>query len=253
MIRRLPALVLTVAAIVTLVVVTRRTPVSSDAVFSERQAPWMPAVSENLEVPSTWFCPGVPARGDGVGGELILVNRTQRPLEGRLTFLADADRRVSRPITLDGFERRSIDLDEELTADYVSAVVELEGSGAMVEQRAVHPAGDAVAPCANRTSSQWYLADGFTVDGSIDELVLTNPYDVDAVDQHRHRNCSRRAVTGAIPGLSGGGTVGARWSIWRARGAKRGLPRRQPSPPPAAGWLSAGRSTSSAADGSATR
>jgi hypothetical protein len=179
--RRLPALVLTVAAIVALVVVTRRTPVASETVFSERQAPWMPAVSENLDVPSTWFCPGVPAKGDGVGGELILVNRTQRPLEGRLTFLADADRRASRPITLDGFERQSIDLDEELTADYVSAVVELEGSGAMVEQRAVHPAGDAVAPCANRTSSQWYFADGFTVDGSINELVLTNPYDVDAV------------------------------------------------------------------------
>ena len=31
------------------------------------------------------------------------------------------------------------------------------------------------------TSSQWYVADGFTVDDSVDELVLTNPYDVDAV------------------------------------------------------------------------
>ena len=47
----------------------------------------------------------------------------------------------------------------------------------MVEQRAVHPAGDSVAPCANDASDQWYFADGFTVDGSVATLIVTNPYD----------------------------------------------------------------------------
>jgi hypothetical protein len=41
----------------------------------------------------------------------------------------------------------------------------------------VHPAGDSVAPCANATSDEWYFADGFTVDGSLETLVLSNPYE----------------------------------------------------------------------------
>jgi hypothetical protein len=179
--RRLPALLLTIATFVIVAVVARTAPAPIEAVFSERETPWMPAVSQDFDVPSTWFCPGVPAEGEGVGGELILVNRTRRPIEGRLTLLAGAGESTSEPITLAGWERRSIDLDEALPSAFVSAVVELEGSGAMVEQRAFRPAGDAVAPCATVTSSQWYVADGFTVDDSVDELVLTNPYDVDAV------------------------------------------------------------------------
>jgi hypothetical protein len=38
-----------------------------------------------------------------------------------------------------------------------------------------------VAACADNTSSEWYFADGFTVDGSIETLILTNPYEDAAV------------------------------------------------------------------------
>ncbi|MEY2959818.1 MAG: hypothetical protein RLZZ01_2386, partial [Actinomycetota bacterium] len=49
--------------------------------------------------------------------------------------------------------------------------------GGVVEQRSTHPGGASVAPCANAPSERWYLADGSTVDGSLDQLVLMNPYD----------------------------------------------------------------------------
>jgi len=46
-----------------------------------------------------------------------------------------------------------------------------------VEQRSLHPAGNSQSACANATSDTWYLADGFTVDGSLDQVILTNPFE----------------------------------------------------------------------------
>ena len=64
-----------------------------------------------------------------------------------------------------------------MPGDIVGALIEVDGGGAVVEQHAFHPSGNSVAPCANASSDTWYLADGFTVDGSLDEVVLTNPYE----------------------------------------------------------------------------
>ena len=49
---------------------------------------------------------------------------------------------------------------------FVSAMVEIYGGGGFVEQRADSASGSAVSPCSNSTSSTWYFADGYTVEGS---------------------------------------------------------------------------------------
>lgn len=180
--RRIPALLITIAALVALVMVARTTPSAGTPIFSQRQPPWMPSASTRFDSPTTWFCPGVPADGRGRGGDVLVVNRSERELKGRLSLLApDADRSIDRAITVAPWERMTIDVDEELSAPYVSAVVELDSAGGLVEQRAVDRDGDAVAPCMTRTSPSWYFADGFTMEESVDELVLTNPYNDDAV------------------------------------------------------------------------
>jgi hypothetical protein len=40
----------------------------------------------------------------------------------------------------------------------------------------VHPSGSSVSPCANAASSNWYFAEGFTLEESTEQIVLTNPY-----------------------------------------------------------------------------
>jgi hypothetical protein len=55
--------------------------------------------------------------------------------------------------------------------------VEIDGGGGIVEQSSLQPAGNSTAACANATSDTWYLADGFTVDGSLDQVILTNPFE----------------------------------------------------------------------------
>jgi hypothetical protein len=179
--RRLPALALALAAIVAVVLWARPDPAAVDPAFASVRSAWMPAVPAPGGLTQTWFCPGVPATGeDGVGGELVVASGSRSETSAVISLFNDERETVKRVVTLPPLARTVLDLDAELEGQFVSAMVEVDGGGAIVEQRAVHPAGSAVSPCANSTSATWYLADGFTVGDSRNQIVLTNPYD-DAV------------------------------------------------------------------------
>src|SRR5690606_3480761 len=139
---------------------------------------WMPFAPVSTGLTETWFCPGVPATGtDDIGGEIVIANREESRMVGTILVMNDAGETRRLDLTVDGWASATVDLDATLPGAMVGAVIEVEGGGAVVEQRALHPAGNSVAPCANSTSDQWYLADGFTVEGSLDQVVLANPYD----------------------------------------------------------------------------
>ncbi|MEJ7562193.1 MAG: DUF5719 family protein [Ilumatobacteraceae bacterium] len=180
--RRIPALVLTLLAIIAAVIVDRSRP-DDDAVatpFASERETWMPAVSQGPGAVN-WYCPGVPADGDDSGGGVVIANTTNAVLTGRYEVLTPDGAVESEVIDLPAYERLEIDVGEIADAPYATVVAELATNGAVVEQRAVDAEGDHVAPCATQTSDRWYLADGFTLDDSSDELVITNPYDSDAV------------------------------------------------------------------------
>jgi hypothetical protein len=176
--RRSPALLLTIAAFAAIVITARVTPTTVTPVFSSVRAEWMPSAPPAGGLTQTWFCPGVPATGEeGVGGELVVANSGSTEISADVTLLNDEQATVTRVVTVAPHDRTVLDLDAELSGQIVSAVVEVDGGGAIVEQRAFHPAGTAVSPCANSASATWYLADGFTVGDSRNLIVLTNPYD----------------------------------------------------------------------------
>ena len=135
-----------------------------------------PYASHRTPITTTWYCPGVPA-GDGtVGGEIVVANPTSTPKQARVTLLgSDQAAPVSQDITVPARDTFTLSVSDALKATFVSAIVELDGGDAMVEQRAIYPAGDAVSSCITQTSSSWYFADGFTIDGSTDQIILTNP------------------------------------------------------------------------------
>lgn len=180
--RALPALVVLLVGFAALIVVGREQPPTTDAFFATPAGAWMPAVSDNAALTGSWFCPGVPASDeDGVGGDVVVANRYDEQLVGRFTVLTPDGVGVSESLVVEPWSRTTIDVDAFVTAPFASVVVEIDGGRGFVEQRAQHPAGDSVSPCADYTSDEWYFADGFTVDGSIETLVLTNPYDDAAV------------------------------------------------------------------------
>ncbi len=175
------ALVITVG-LVGVALLGRQTPPVTDAVFAPSSVPWMPSVSEVERLTETWFCPGVPASGEaGIGGEVVVSNRGGDELVGRFEILTADGVGAEQGFTVGAWSQRSIDVDAFVTADFASALVEIDGGGAVVEQIAIHPDGQAVAPCSNETSAEWFLADGYTVDGSVETLILTNPYGDTAV------------------------------------------------------------------------
>ncbi len=180
--RALPALVVVLMGFAGLIAVAREDPAVVDSYFTTPAGAWMPAVSDNAALTGSWFCPGVPATGeDGVGGDVVVANRDDEQLVGRFTILTPDGVGASESLVVEPWSRTTIDVDAFVTAPFASVVVEIDGGRGFVEQRALHPAGNSVSPCADNTSDEWYFADGFTVDGSLETLVLTNPYDDAAV------------------------------------------------------------------------
>ncbi|MEM9517494.1 MAG: DUF5719 family protein [Actinomycetota bacterium] len=200
--RALPALVVVILAVASIVIVGRTAPAETDPVFSTPAGDWMPSVTETDALTGSWFCPGVPTSGeDGVGGEVVVANRDGDPLNGRFTVLTPDGPVAAQDIAVEPWSTSTIDVDAFANGEFASVVVETEGGRGLVEQRAIHPAGDSVAPCANDASDTWYLADGFTVDGSVATLLVTNPYDEPATARLRFATQSGEFTPGSFQGF----------------------------------------------------
>jgi len=176
--RRLLGFVVVIGAAVALIVAAWETPDADVPTFSVSASGWMPAALAPGGLTETWFCPGVPANGlEGVGGEVIVANRGDVPLVGTVLLINELGERRRVQLGVDEWSIARVDLDATLPGAMVGAVIEIDGGGAVVEQYSEHPRGNSVTPCANATSDAWYLADGFTVEGSLDQIVLTNPFE----------------------------------------------------------------------------
>lgn len=203
--RAIPAAVLVVLGLVALVLVGRDTEPAPQAFFAESGGMWMPAVPTAGSLTGSWFCPGVPATGErGVGGSVVVSNRDDTALVGRYTILTDEGVVAERTLEVDAWEQTRIDVDATIpsAADFASVIVEIEGGRGFVEQVADHPAGNSVGACSDTTSETWYLADGFTVDGSVDTLILSNPFDEPVVAELRFSTEQREARPGQFDGFT---------------------------------------------------
>ena len=255
MIRRaVPALVVVAAGFAALIAIGRDESSHPVPFFATPAGAWMPAVNDEVALTGSWFCPGVPATGeDGVGGEVVVANRDDEQLVGLHVLTPDgpaaeavarrravvAGRRSTSTAFVDGPVRRAWSSRSRAGRDSSSSV------------RSTRPA-TRCAPCANNTSDEWYFADGFTVDGSIETLVLTNPYD-DAAS--RRPEASRRPrANRRRPRSRASRSRRNRSRRSRSRNSAPGTNPSSPSrsPPNAAGSSWGGRSTTSAAAVSAT-
>lgn len=201
--RAIPAFVVLVVGLAALVVAGRDTTPTAAPFFASPAGAWMPAVSENAALTGSWFCPGVPATGeDGVGGQVVVSNRDDDQLIGRFTILTPDGVGAQDQLVVEPWSQTTIDVGAFVTAPFASVVVEIDGGRGFVEQRAIHPAGDSVAPCSDSTSDQWYFADGFTLDGSVETLILTNPYDDAAVVDLKFATESGESTPAAFQGFT---------------------------------------------------
>jgi hypothetical protein len=136
-------------------------------------------------ISTTWFCGGVPALGMSesgeYGGEIVVTNQSELPASGSVTILSIDQPPSTSQFAIEPRSQTVVDLDEMMKGNYLSAVVEVDQAGVTVEQRSLHPAGNAVSTCANTTSNEWYLADASTPQGSDSRLLISNPYQSPAI------------------------------------------------------------------------
>jgi hypothetical protein len=135
-----------------------------------------PYASHSTPISTTWYCPGMQASDPTFGGQIVVANPTDVPINGHITYVgSDGTAPVVQPIVASPRDKLVLDIEQVVVANYASAIVELEGGAGFVEQEAFYPAGNAVASCITQTSPTWYFADGWTIDGSTDTLLITNP------------------------------------------------------------------------------
>jgi hypothetical protein len=176
--RRLPFVLIAIVALVGAVMAGRDEVQPVLPTFSAAATGWMPAAPAVGGVTETWFCPGVPATGiDDVGGNVIVVNRTGERKVGTLLLFNERSENYRVDLTIEAWTVSRVDLAATLPGAMVGALIEIEGGGVLVEQQSLDRNGDSSSACANATSDTWYVADGSTVDGSLDQIVLSNPYD----------------------------------------------------------------------------
>jgi Family of unknown function (DUF5719) len=183
--RRFFAAMMVLATIVGVIALQRSRPIHSvPAEFSRLGRATMPFVPSGDFVTSAWFCAGVPIGGTQQGGVAVVANPGEVALAGKITAFTDAAgvAAVSVPFEVPARGTSTFDLATmQQQGSFVSSMVEIYGGGGFVEQRADSASGSAVSPCSNSTSSKWYFADGYTVEGSREQLVVTNPFPSDAI------------------------------------------------------------------------
>lgn len=183
--RRFLSGVMVLASLIGVVALQRSRPVhDAPAEFSRLGRATMPFVPKGQFVTSAWFCAGVPIGKAQLGGTAIVANPGEVSLSGKITVFTDAAgvAAVSAPFEVPARSTQVFDLAQmQPQGSFVSAMVEIYGGGGYVEQRADSTSGSAVSPCSNSTSSTWYFADGYTVEGSKEQLVITNPFPSDAI------------------------------------------------------------------------
>ena len=192
--RSLPAIVLVVLGLVGLVVVGRDAQPPPPPFFAATGGTWMPAVGASGSLTGSWYCPGVPTDGsEGVGGEVVVSNGEAAQVVGRYQVLTEDGVVADESFTVGSWSQTRIDVDAVSDADFASVIVEIEGGTGFVEQIARHPLGDSVAACSNDTSPTWYVADGYTLENSVETLVLTNPFDESVVADLRFSTENRQS------------------------------------------------------------
>lgn len=151
--------------------------------FASLGQPTTPFVPSQKFITASWFCAGVP-NGGNTGGAVVIANPADEPLSGRLTVFTDAEGVGPTEFDFEVAARDALELNlvgVQNQGTYLSAMVEINGGGGFVEQRADTPTGSAVSPCANSTSSRWDFADNYTLNGSQEDLIITNPFPDDAI------------------------------------------------------------------------
>ena len=224
-------------------------------VFATAPLPWMPSAPPAGDAHEHVVLPRRPGGGEeGTGGEVVIANAGDARSRSASRCSPAPARPVEQALTVPPYERsRRRRRRASVTTPYAGAMVEIDGGGGLVEQRAdrTRPA-TSVAPCA--TSDVVDVVPRRGLHGREQQRAARADQPVRRVGDRRHRLRHRRRVApaGRAAGLPGPAALGADHRPGLDRRPRRGRGRGERRGHAAATSSSGGPSSTTAAGGSAT-
>lgn len=222
---RWPALVLIPALIVAGALFGQDDDAPADDAIADAQPEALgPVIASADSLGAFWFCSG----GTGIAGgaadhTVVAINSSDEPRTVTITVYgtrAEGGERpepVAQQASIAAYGRLQWRLGDLLAAEFVSATVEVDGGGVVVERIVQGPTGADAGPCSSTASDAWSVPVGGT-DTTADNtqrreiLVFFNPFPADAVlDVRFSTDSGERGVPDKFLGLvvPGRGVVAA--------------------------------------------
>lgn len=170
----------------------------------DRPDRYVPAVAAPTGSVSTWFCPG---GGAAVAEQAIgLENGSDGPRTATVSVLsggAGSQPPAALEVDIEARGRVLLQPSREVPgAQWVGAMVEVEGGGVVVEQILTAEGGVGRSPCATRTADSWVVPNGATrlaVEGERFVVMLLNPFpDVAVADIELVADVGRDSIEGLV-------------------------------------------------------
>jgi Family of unknown function (DUF5719) len=141
-----------------------------------------PTLAPADAIASTWFCPEGTATANGRADETVIIgNVAAHTVTATLTVMTGAAKAVTRRISVAAFGQRRVPVSTVVTAAEPGVVVEVPGSGGVVEHELSRGSQRTIGPCARDAATDWYFSGGDTGVGAEDWLTLFNPFGDDAI------------------------------------------------------------------------
>lgn len=169
----------------------RRTPGTggADALAAADLAPAAPGAGVDG---STWFCAGGTGRAGGAVHRVHVANVGDEPVGATITVVPGAGRGeavTARPATesleVEPGASETVVLADVVDAPFLAAVIEV-GAGQVAVEHSISASADGstganATPCASTATATAHFAAGTTTRGSLEQLVLFNPFADDTV------------------------------------------------------------------------
>jgi hypothetical protein len=165
------------------ITISRDRPAPVAAAFGSNDQPPMPIARTGSALTTSWFCPGVPALADRSTGDgsIAVLNPTDTPMSGNLTFFPGEGAAVTTPLRVAARGQAVVVPRDLAPAPFTGVLIEVYGTNAVVAQTTVTPAGWSSSPCSTTASGSWYVAEGTTTVDSTYHLLVLNPFPDDAI------------------------------------------------------------------------
>jgi hypothetical protein len=160
-----------------------RAPPSAARAQTGRRVVAMAAAIPALDTVSTsWYCAEGTVNGGRADEAVLVTNVGPRRIDAVVTAMTGPDDEPSTTrLTVERGVTERVELASITSAAEPGVVVEAIGGPAVVEHELRGSGVLAVLPCARHASTRWYFADGTSVKGARQRLVLFDPFGADAI------------------------------------------------------------------------